>query len=242
MKNTELICRENLLATSQKLCDIGLNKGTSGNASVRCGNGFLVTPSGLDVSEMSPACMVAMHFDGSFDPKISESKIADSQIADPKNLQPDTESPIIKPSSEWRFHRDILRSRPEINAVIHTHSMFATTVSCLRREVPPFHYMIAIAGGDTIRCAPYALFGSQELSDNALIALLGRKACLLANHGMIALGTSLEDALAVTVEVENLCEQFWRILQVREPYLLTEDEMFDVFMQFKGYGKWSQPM
>ena len=228
MKNTETICRENLFTTSHKLCDLGLNKGTSGNASVRCGSGFLVTPSGLDIAEMSPANMVGMQFDGTVDPKT----LAVSQDAQ-------HESQVIKPSSEWRFHRDILRSRPEINAVIHTHSMFATTVSCLRREVPPFHYMIAIAGGDTIRCAPYALFGSQELSDNALIALMGRKACLLANHGMIALGTSLEDALAVTHEVENLCEQFWRILQVREPYLLTEDEMFDVFMQFKGYGKWS---
>jgi L-fuculose-phosphate aldolase len=214
MRNTEKAQREDLFKTTLKLTEIGLNKGTAGNTSLRCGTGFLITPSGLDATEMSAMSMVKMQFDGSFEAK----KI---------------------PSSEWRFHRDILRSRPEINAIIHTHSMFATTLACMRREVPPFHYMIAIAGGDTIRCAPYALFGSQELSDNALIALMGRKACLLANHGMIALGTSLEDALAVMVEVENLCEQFWRILQVREPYLLTEDEMFDVFMQFKGYGKWA---
>jgi L-fuculose-phosphate aldolase len=164
---------------------------------------------------------VQMRFDGSFE------------------LQ--AESNAIKPSSEWRFHRDILASRPEINAVIHTHSMFATTLACLHKEIPPFHYMIAIAGGDTIRCAPYALFGSQGLSDNALIALGDRKACLLANHGMIALGVDLDDALAVTVEVENLCEQYWRILQVdANPSLLSETEMREVFQQFKGYGKWAK--
>ena len=144
-----------------------------------------------------------------------------------------------KPSSEWRFHRDIMQSRPEINAVIHTHSMFATTLACLHKEIPPFHYMIAIAGGDTIRCADYALFGSQALSDYALAALVERKACLLANHGMIALGRDLEDALAVCQEVENLSEQYWRNLQVGTPNLLTEEEMRAVFQQFKGYGNWA---
>ena len=213
---------EQLLKTSQKLAELGLNKGTSGNCSVRFEEGFLVTLSGMSVEEMTPASMVQMQFDGSFE----QSK---------------------KPSSEWRFHRDILRpdtatSRPEINAVVHTHSMFATTLACLHQDIPPFHYMIAVVGGDTIRCAPYALFGSQALSDNALTALIDRKACLLANHGMIALGYDLEDALAVTIEVENLCEQYWRILQVNpNPPLLNEAEMREVFQQFKGYGKWSQP-
>ena len=210
---------EQLLKTSQKLAELGLNKGTSGNCSVRFEEGFLVTPSGMSVEEMTPASMVQMQFDGGFE----QSK---------------------KPSSEWRFHRDILRpdtatSRPEINAVVHTHSMFATTLACLHQDIPPFHYMIAVVGGDTIRCAPYALFGSQALSDNALTALIDRKACLLANHGMIALGYDLEDALAVTVEVENLCEQYWRILQLNpSPPLLNEAEMREVFQQFKGYGKW----
>ena len=208
---------EQLLKTTQKLAELGLNKGTSGNCSVRFGDGFLVTPSGMGVEEMTPASMVRMQFDGSFE----QGK---------------------KPSSEWRFHRDILASRPEINAVIHTHSMFATTLACLHKDIPPFHYMIAVVGGDTIKCAPYALFGSQALSDNALAALIDRKACLLANHGMIALGRDLEDALAVTVEVENLCEQYWRILQLNpNPPLLSEAEMGEVFQQFKGYGKWSQP-
>lgn len=211
---------ENLLSISQKLAQLGLNKGTSGNASVRCDGGFLVTPSGMAVEDMTLSSMVQMRFDGSFE------------------LQADSNAK--KPSSEWRFHRDILASYTEINAVIHTHSMFATTLACLHKDIPPFHYMIAVVGGDTIRCAPYALFGSQALSDNALIALTDRKACLLANHGMIALGADLDDALAVTVEVENLCEQYWRILQVdANPPLLSEDEMREVFQQFKGYGKWA---
>ena len=206
--------RENLLSIAQKLIETGLNKGTAGNASVRCGDGFLVTPSGMAVEDMSAASMVQMQFDGSYE----QGKI---------------------PSSEWRFHRDILASRADINAVIHTHSMFATTLACLHKDIPPFHYMIAIVGGDTIRCALYALFGSQALSDNALAALTDRKACLLANHGMIALGRDLGDALAVTIEVENLCEQYWRALQLGEPHILTEAEMHEVFQQFKGYGKWS---
>ena len=211
---------ENLLSISQKLAQLVLNKGTSGNASVRCDGGFLVTPSGMAVEDMTLSSMVQMRFDGSFE------------------LQADSNAK--KPSSEWRFHRDILASYTEINAVIHTHSMFATTLACLHKDIPPFHYMIAVVGGDTIRCAPYALFGSQALSDNALIALTDRKACLLANHGMIALGADLDDALAVTVEVENLCEQYWRILQVdANPPLLSEVEMREVFQQFKGYGKWA---
>lgn len=211
--------QQQLFTINQKLAQLGLNKGTSGNASVRLNNsvggGFLVTPSGMNIEEMTPESMVHMQFDGSFE----QSK---------------------KPSSEWRFHRDILVSRPEMNAIIHTHSMFATTLACLHKDIPAFHYMIAVAGGDNIRCAPYALFGSQQLSDNALTALTERKACLLANHGMIALGHDMDDALAVAVEVENLCEQYWRILQVNSnPPILSEDEMREVFQQFKGYGKWS---
>ena len=206
--------REALLITAQQLINTGLNKGTAGNVSVRYDGGFLITPSGVPVDEMTADSMVHMQFDGRF----AEGK---------------------KPSSEWRFHRDILQSRADINAIVHTHSMFATTMACLHKDIPPFHYMIAVVGGDTIRCAPYALFGSQALSDNALSALQDRKACLLANHGMICLGKDLDDALAVTVEVENLCEQYWRTLQIGEPHLLSEAEMRDVFQQFKGYGKWA---
>lgn len=205
--------REQLLAVTRKLSESGLNCGTSGNASVRLADGFLVTPSGMAVETMTPHDMVQMGFDGHHHGNRA-------------------------PSSEWRFHRDILAARPEVGAVIHTHSMFATTLACLRRDIPPFHYMIALAGGDTIRCAPYALFGSQALSDAAVIALQERKACLLGNHGMIALGRDLDEAYAVAVEVETLCEQYWRTLQVGEPFLLSPQEMADVQEQFKGYGRW----
>jgi L-fuculose-phosphate aldolase len=125
------------------------------------------------------------------------------------------------------------------NAVVHTHSMFATTLACLHREIPAFHYMIAVAGGVNIRCAPYALFGSQALSDVALIALQGRKACLLANHGMIALGRDLAEAFSIAVEMENLAEQYWRALQLGTPYILSDTEMRAVFAQFNGYGSWA---
>lgn len=207
--------REQLLAISRKLSELGLNRGTSGNASVRDGTGFLVTPTGMAVEEMTPRDMVWMSIDG----KVQGER---------------------QPSSEWRFHRDILQARPEVGAVIHTHAMFATTLACLHREIPPFHYMIAVAGGGTIRCAPYALFGSQALSDAALSALQDRKACLLANHGMIAVGRDLDQALSVAVEVETLCEQYWRALQVGEPKLLSAEQMTEVMEQFKDYGSWKQ--
>lgn len=207
--------REHLLNVTRRLSACGLNRGTSGNASVRVAEGFLVTPSGMEVEAMTPHDMVLMDMHGEFHGE-------------------------RQPSSEWRFHHDILRARPEIGAVIHTHSMFATTMACLQRDIPPFHYMIALTGADTIRCAPYALFGSQSLSDAAVAALQGSKACLLANHGMIALGEDLEKAYAVAVEVETLCEQYWRALQIGEPHLLSAQEMRDVFQQFKGYGKWAE--
>lgn len=208
---------EQLLQTAQQLQLAGLNKGTSGNVSVRNNAGFLITPSGMPVEALSTQAMVQMGLDGSAE--------ADK-----------------KPSSEWRFHRDILQHRSEMNAVVHTHSMFATTLACLQREIPAFHYMIAVAGGNSIRCASYALFGSQALSDAALVALQGRKACLLANHGMIALGRDLTEALSIAVEVENLAEQYWRALQLGMPYILDDDEMQAVFRQFKGYGNWAAPL
>jgi L-fuculose-phosphate aldolase len=207
--------REQLVKTAQKLVTVGLNKGTSGNCSIRDEAGFIITPSGVDAEDMTANSMVKMQLDGSFETN-------------------------KKPSSEWFFHRDIYQQRPEVNAVIHTHSMFATTIACLHKDIPPFHYMIAVAGGGSIRCAPYALFGTQALSDTAMLALKDRKACLLANHGMIAMGASLEEALAITVEVENLCEQYWRLLQITPtPALLSDAEMQAVFEQFKGYGRWN---
>lgn len=212
--------RQQLLEISRQLCQRGLNRGTSGNVSVRVNDdsgqpGFLITPSGMAVERMTPDDMVWMDFCANW-------------------------TGAHQPSSEWRFHLDILQHKPEVNAVIHTHSMFATTLSTLRRDIPPFHYMIALAGGDSIRCAPYALFGSQTLSDHALAALYDRKACLLANHGMIAIGESLDKALRIAEEVETLCEQYLRALQIGEPHILTHEEMREVQEKFKGYGDWAK--
>ena len=207
--------RREMVETAQKLVSLGLNRGTSGNIGVRHGESFLVTPSGIPAEDMSPDGMVAMNFSG-------------------------TTLGAGKPSSEWRFHCDILKARPEIGAVIHTHSRYATSLACLNLEIPPFHYMISAAGGDSIRCAPYALFGSQALSDYTLQALENRKACLLGNHGMIAMGYDLADALAVAVEVESLCEQYWTALQVGEPNILTDSQMQEVLERFKSYGRWSK--
>ena len=204
--------RAALLDVSRRMVELGLNRGTAGNASVRCGEGLLITPSALPVSEMTASNMVQMTLDG-------------------KVLQGG------KPSSEWRFHCDILKARPEIGAVLHSHSPFATTLASLRREVPAVHYMIALAGGDSIRCMPYSLFGEQQLSDDALEALQGRKACLLGNHGMIALGVDLDDALVVAQEVEFLCEIYWRTLSLGEPKLLTAQQMHEVKAKFVEYKK-----
>ncbi len=207
--------RESLLNNFKKLADLGLNKGTSGNASLRTKQGFLVTPSGTPIQQLTAESMVEVDMTGQ---AIS----------------------VGKPSSEWRFHRDIYLARPEVGAVVHTHSMFATSLSCLRNDIPPFHYMIAVAGGTDIRCAEYALFGTQALSDVAITALQGRKACLLANHGMIALGKTIEQAVDIALEVETLCEQYWRALQIGQPHILSDEEMAEVFEQFKGYGSWSK--
>jgi L-fuculose-phosphate aldolase len=173
---------------------------------------FLITPSGLAYDRITPADIVAMSLDG-------------------------TARGARKPSSEWRFHRDIYRERPETEAIVHTHAPFATSLACLDRGIPPFHYMVAVAGGRDIRCAPYATFGTQELSDRAVEALAGRKACLLSHHGMIAVGPSLAAALALAIEVETLAEMYWRAVQVGEPSLLSEDEMQRVLTKFASYGQ-----
>ena len=142
-----------------------------------------------------------------------------------------------RPSSEWRFHRDIYTQREDANAVVHVHAPFATSLACLRRGIPAFHYMVAVAGGRDIRCADYATFGTQELSDHVVAALDGRRACLLAQHGMIAIGASLAEALALAVEVETLAEIYWRALAVGEPETLSDAEMDVVLEKFATYGQ-----
>jgi L-fuculose-phosphate aldolase len=204
--------REQILAACKQLETTGLNRGTSGNVSCREGDHFLITPSGVPVDEMTPSRIVTLNFDG---------KVIG----------------VGKPSSEWQFHADILRARPEIHAVVHTHAPHATALACLREDLPPFHYMIAIAGGDSVRCAPYALFGTDTLSHNAVEALRDRKACLLANHGMITLGRDLDEAMAIAIELESLCQQYLIARQVGNPTLLSEEEMQAVIERFKSYGK-----
>jgi L-fuculose-phosphate aldolase len=204
--------RNAIIAAVRRLDALGLNRGSTGNMSARSGDGFLVTPTGMPPGALLPQDLPLMHPDGTWRGERN-------------------------PSSEWRFHRDIYAARPEADAVVHTHSPFATTLACLHRGVPAFHYMVAIAGGKDIRCAPYATFGTQELSDYALQALEGRKACLLANHGLIALGESLAQAFTVAIEVESLCEQYWRALQVGEPHLLPDAEMDRVIEKFRSYGQ-----
>jgi L-fuculose-phosphate aldolase len=206
--------RHELFELSLKLDEIGLNRGTSGNCSIRSSQGFLVTPSGTPILDLSPESMVEMDLES-------------------KTLSAGT------PSSEWRFHKDIYAQKDSVLAIVHVHSNYATALSCFREDIPAFHYMIAVAGGDSIKCAPYALFGSQLLSDNALVALDQRKACLLSNHGMIVTGDSTADALARAVEVEALCQQYLMARQAGSPVLLTSDEMRDVTQQFKGYGNWT---
>ena len=208
---TELQLRKQIIATALQMNALGINRGKSGNVSARWKSGFLVTPSGLPYEETKPADIVFI------DAKAR---------AKGKRL----------PSSEWRFHFDIYHRKSEVNAVVHTHSSFATTLACLGMAVPAFHYMVAVAGGNSIRCAPYSTFGTQALSDHALEALEGRNACLLANHGMIANGGSLKGALALAVEVEALCEQYWRALQIGKPNLLADDEMAVVVEKFKTYN------
>ncbi len=211
-----LALREAMIATARRMNASGLNQGTSGNLSQRVEDGFLVTPTGMDYEAMVPEDLVLMRFDGSHEGR-------------------------RKPSSEWRFHRDILAARPEVGAVLHAHSMFCTTLACLRRGIPSFHYMVAMAGGVDVRCAPYATFGTEELSRHAVAALEGRKACLLANHGMLAVGRDLAGAFKLAVEVETLAAMYWRALQVGEPVLLDAAEMAVVLEKFKTYGQQPEP-
>jgi len=204
--------RAELVRVTENLDALGLSHGTSGNLSVRYADGFLITPSGFGAEGLTAGDIVFVSLSGE-----SEGR--------------------WQPSSEWLFHRDIYAQRPEFGAVIHTHSNAATALACLRRDIPPFHYMLALLGGDSLRCATYATFGTQALSDNALFAMKDRKACLLANHGMIAAGKNLAEAYRNTVEVENLSELYLRTLSVGEPVLLTADEFSDAQRQFAGYGK-----
>ncbi|WP_186385939.1 class II aldolase/adducin family protein [Stappia sp. TSB10P1A] len=208
----DLAARRAIIDACLKMNATGLNQGTAGNISLRHGEGFLVTPSGIPYEAMRPEQVVPVHFDESY-------------------------SGDWLPSSEWRMHFDIYATRPEAGAVVHTHSVHATALSCLRREIPPFHYMIAVAGGRTLRTADYATFGTRELSRAMLAALEGRSACLLANHGMICFGQTLDKALWLAGEIETLCRQYVIALTAGEPAILTDTQMDEVIARFGSYGR-----
>lgn len=210
MNESEL--RAALAETARQSARQGLNPGSSGNLSVRVSDGFLVTPSGLANDTLQAGQMVGVDMQGQANGN-------------------------LEPSSEWRIHRDIYHARPEVNAVVHGHSPYAVSLACLRRDIPPFHYMIAAAGGKDIRCAGYATFGTQALSDNVLAALQDRRACLMANHGLVAVGANLAAALSLAMEVEELCAQYWRASLMGEPVLLDDVEMDEVLERFKHYGQ-----
>jgi L-fuculose-phosphate aldolase len=204
--------RVELIETCRQMNTLGINQGTSGNVSVRTTDGFLITPSGIPYDAMTPEQVVAMDLEGGY-------------VGD------------YLPSSEWRMHMDILRHHADAVAVVHTHSIYATALACLRIGIPAFHYMIGIGGGSDIRCSDYATFGTQALSETMITAMEGRAACLLANHGMICHGPNLAKALWRAVEVETLAKQYWIARQLGEPVILSEEEMNGVLARFKSYGK-----
>jgi L-fuculose-phosphate aldolase len=209
MKHTDV--RRELIETCLKMNASGLNQGTSGNLSVRHDSGFLITPTGIAYDELSPDDIVHVRMDGTW------------------------RHPLA-PSSEWRMHRDILAAKPEVNAVVHAHPPYCTTLAIRHMAIPAVHYMIAVGGGDTIPCAPYATFGTEELSRNAVEALRDRNACLLANHGMIAIGPSLAKAIWLAIEVETLARQYFNTLLIGGPNILPPDEITRVKSKFAGYG------
>ena len=211
----ELGLGRKIIETCRDLEKRGLNQGSSGNVSVRLAqgadDGFLITPTAIPYDVMQPEDMARMKLDG-------------------------TSSGRREPSSEWRFHLDIYRTRPDVGAIIHTHSGFATTLACLRRDIPAFHYMIALFGGSNIRCCEYATYGTQELSNLVLKALEGRNAALMGSHGLVVLGPNLPRTLALTVEAETLAMMYWRAVQMGQPRLLSDPQIAAVREKFASYG------
>lgn len=204
--------RDSLVAALRRLDERGLNRGSTGNVSRRCGDGMLITPTGMGADDLRSEDVVWLGHDG-------------------------TLRGAWQPSSEWHFHRAVYLQRPELHAVVHAHAPNATAVACLRRDLPAFHYMVAVAGGDSVRCAPYHLFGTEALSAAVVAAMLGRSACLLANHGLVAAGATLAEATKIAIEIEALCDSYLKALAVGEPALLSAAEMAEVIERFRSYGR-----
>lgn len=203
---------EKIIWVCREMNRLGINQGTSGNVSARVTDGFLITPSGLGYDKMTPEQIVEMDLEGGY-------------------------RGALLPSSEWRMHQAIYANRPEAQAVLHAHPVSATALSCLREGIPAFHYMVGVAGGPDIRCAGYATFGTEALSETMLAALEGRLACLLANHGMICLSKDLDKVLGLAIEVETLARQYLQIRNIGDPVLLSSAQMDEVLLRFKSYGK-----
>ncbi len=208
---SELKLREGIVAACLEMNRSGLNQGTSGNISLRWRDGLLITPTSLPYDQMTPDDIVFLGMDGR------------------------TEG-HNQPSSEWRFHRDIMKAKPDVAAIVHAHPIYSTIIAIMGLEIPPLHYMVAIAGGSTIPCAPYATFGTAELSEHAVAALQDRTACLLEHHGLIATGPTLDKAMWLAVEVETLARQFHGCLQIGGPRLLPVEEIENVRQRMKTYG------
>ena len=203
--------RQAIIDACIQMNELGINQGTSGNISCRRGEGMLISPTSTPYDTLQPEDIVFMGWDGEVDGR-------------------------LPPSSEWRFHLDIMKARPEVNAVVHAHPTYCTTLAIMGRKIPAIHYMIAVAGGSDIRCAPYATFGTAQLSAHAVEALRDRKACLLAQHGMIAVGSSLAQAMWLAVEVETLARQYHGALQIGEPPILSDEEIENVIKRMASYG------
>lgn len=204
--------RQAVVAAVRRLDALGMNRGSTGNASVRWQQGMLITPTGMGADGLRPQDLVWVGWDGT--------------------VQGDWQ-----PSSEWHFHQAAYLSRPDLHAVVHTHSTHATALACLRRPLPAFHYMVAVAGGDSVPLVPYFTFGTEALSQAVAAALADRQACLLANHGLVAAGATLAEAMKVVQEIESLCEVYLEALAVGEPHVLGADEMAVVIDKFRTYGR-----
>jgi L-fuculose-phosphate aldolase len=209
----DLQFREAVVATCRDLTRSGLTHGTSGNVSVRRDqSSFFISPTGMAYETLCADDVPLVALSGRWFGQ-------------------------RRPSSEWRFHRDIFKARSDAGAIVHTHSRYATALACTGRGIPAFHYMVAVAGGNDVRCAAYHTFGSQELSDAAVAALDGRRACLLANHGLIAIGAGLPAALGMAAEIESLAAQYCAALAIGDVRLLDDVQMRQVEEKFRTYGR-----
>jgi len=208
----ETALRQALAQGYQRLARLGLNNGSAGNVSCRFGDGALISPTGADADTISPAAFVEITLTGG------------------------VRGPGI-PSSEWSMHTEIYRRYPQAQAVVHTHSDACVALACQRMAIPAFHYMLAGFGGDDVRCATYATFGTDALANAAADALEGRNACLLANHGMICHAATVDKAVASAAKLETLARQYWMSLQAGPPVLLSEEEMALVRERYKSYGR-----